>query len=257
MDFTHRYANLNPNQRRAVDHIDGPVMVVAGPGTGKTELLSMRAAHILRQTDALPETILCLTFTESGSIAMQKRLASIIGRDAYNVSIYTFHAFGSEIMSRYRQYFYHGAEFSPADDLTRHRIVTDILHELPPSNPLKTIMNGRFTTTKGILSSLSDIKRAGLSASELEAILAANQQVIDTAEPLLVAAYGSRVSKATLTALEDAAQQLHHIQEPAPVAGVPRLSRVLLRSLERTCAEARAHAKTTPPLTAWKNQWLT
>ena len=257
MDFTHRYANLNPNQRRAVDHIDGPVMVVAGPGTGKTELLSMRAAHILRQTDALPETILCLTFTESGSIAMQKRLASIIGRDAYNVSIYTFHAFGSEIMSRYRQYFYHGAEFSPADDLTRHRIVTDILHELPPSNPLKTIMNGRFTTTKGILSALSDIKRAGLSASELQDILDANQQVIDTAKPLLVAAYGSRVSKATLAALEDATQQLHHIQEPAPVAGVPRLSRVLLRSLERTCAEARAHAKTTPPLTAWKNQWLT
>ena len=59
------------------------------------------------------------------------------------------------------------------------------------------------------------------------------------------------------SALEDAAQQLHHFQEPAPVAGVPRLSSVLLRSLERTCAEARAHAKTTPPLTAWKNQWLT
>lgn len=105
MDFTTRYQNLNEAQRKAVDTIDGPVMVVAGPGTGKTELLSMRAANILRKTDELPENILCLTFTESGSVAMQKRLTSIIGRDAYNVSIYTFHAFGTEIMSRYREYF--------------------------------------------------------------------------------------------------------------------------------------------------------
>ena len=65
MDFTSRYNTLNTNQRLAVDTIDGPVMVVAGPGTGKTELLGMRAANILKKTDTLPENILCLTFTES------------------------------------------------------------------------------------------------------------------------------------------------------------------------------------------------
>ena len=76
MDFSSRYQKLNAAQKQAVDHIDGPVLVVAGPGTGKTELLSMRAANILRQTDTLPENILCLTFTESGAAAMRERVVS-------------------------------------------------------------------------------------------------------------------------------------------------------------------------------------
>jgi DNA helicase-2/ATP-dependent DNA helicase PcrA len=97
MNFEARYKKLNDAQRLAVDTIDGPVMVIAGPGTGKTELLGMRAANILKKTDVLPENILCLTFTEAGSIAMKKRLIDIIGRDAYNVSIFTFHSFGTGI----------------------------------------------------------------------------------------------------------------------------------------------------------------
>ena len=117
-------------------------MVIAGPGTGKTELLSMRAANILKKTDALPENILCLTFTEAGSIAMQKRLIDIIGREAYGVSIFTFHAFGTEIMNRHREYFYNGADVRPADELARHRIVTEILDSLDYNNPLRARMNG-------------------------------------------------------------------------------------------------------------------
>ena len=65
--FKTRYNKLNSAQKQAVDTIDGPLLVVAGPGTGKTELLSMRAANILRATDTLPENILCLTFTDSGA----------------------------------------------------------------------------------------------------------------------------------------------------------------------------------------------
>ena len=100
MDFDTRYSSLNTNQRRAVDTIDGPVMVIAGPGTGKTELLGMRVANILRKTDTLPESILCLTFTESGAHAMRDRLSSIIGKDAYKVAIHTFHSFGSEVINQ-------------------------------------------------------------------------------------------------------------------------------------------------------------
>src|SRR5690349_4954655 len=118
MDFDTRYKKLNDRQRQAVDTIDGPLMVVAGPGTGKTELLSMRTANILRRTDTLPENILCLTFTESGAAAMRRRLTEIIGKDAYKVSIHTFHSFGSEIINRYGEYFYHGADFRPASDLS-------------------------------------------------------------------------------------------------------------------------------------------
>ena len=116
MDFNKRYAKLNQAQKQAVDTIDGPVMVIAGPGTGKTELLSVRTANILSKTDTLPENILCLTFTESGASAMRQRLTEIIGKDAYKVAIHTFHSFGSEIINQYGQFFYGGAYFSPADN---------------------------------------------------------------------------------------------------------------------------------------------
>ncbi|MDR0955672.1 MAG: UvrD-helicase domain-containing protein, partial [Candidatus Nomurabacteria bacterium] len=66
-NFQREYAKLNDAQRAAVDAVDGPVLVVAGPGTGKTQLLSVRVAQILRQTDADPGNILCLTFTRAGA----------------------------------------------------------------------------------------------------------------------------------------------------------------------------------------------
>jgi DNA helicase-2/ATP-dependent DNA helicase PcrA len=67
MTYPEAYAQLNPQQKQAVDQIDGPVLVIAGPGTGKTQLLTTRIAHILATTDALPSNILCLTFTDAGS----------------------------------------------------------------------------------------------------------------------------------------------------------------------------------------------
>src|ERR1700759_1652285 len=100
-DFEQMYAALNSAQRQAVDAIDGPVLVVAGPGTGKTQLLSARGAQILRRTDAQPQNILCLTFTESGAQNMRERLTRFIGREAYDVQIGTYHAFGGDLIKRY------------------------------------------------------------------------------------------------------------------------------------------------------------
>jgi ATP-dependent DNA helicase UvrD/PcrA len=65
--FEERYKNLNEEQKLAVDALEGPVMVIAGPGTGKTTVLTMRIANILQKTKAAPEKILALTFTESGA----------------------------------------------------------------------------------------------------------------------------------------------------------------------------------------------
>lgn len=257
MDFETRYNNLNAAQRQAVDTIDGPVMVVAGPGTGKTELLSMRAANILRKTDELPENILCLTFTESGSVAMQKRLTSIIGRDAYNVSIYTFHAFGTEIMSRYREYFYRGAEFRPADALSVHRIITSILDDLPYDNPLRSKMNGKYTAIGDIIKAISDLKRASLTDAEFTKLLDATDEALDIAGALVSGAFTDRIGKNTRDKLAEIIPRIASIEESLPLDTLQPLSEVLASSLQRAVDEADAHPKVTPPLTAWKREWMT
>jgi DNA helicase-2/ATP-dependent DNA helicase PcrA len=92
------YQSLNEAQKKAVDSLEGPVMVIAGPGTGKTQILSARIGKILLDTDTRPENILCLTYTDAGVMAMRKRLLGFIGPDAYKVNIYTFHAFCNDII---------------------------------------------------------------------------------------------------------------------------------------------------------------
>src|SRR5579872_2861166 len=93
--FSQAYKNLNPEQKKAVDTIEGPVMVVAGPGTGKTQILTLRIANILLKTDLPPGAILALTFTESAAANMRQRLVSLIGTRGYYVGIATFHGFAN------------------------------------------------------------------------------------------------------------------------------------------------------------------
>jgi len=81
--FAEAYTRLNPEQKAAVDEIDGPVMVNAGPGTGKTQILATRIGKILQETDTAPHNILCLTYTDAATIAMRNRLVSLIGPVAH------------------------------------------------------------------------------------------------------------------------------------------------------------------------------
>src|SRR5690349_10947305 len=116
--YEEAFARLNEAQRLAVTTTEGPVLVVAGPGTGKTQLLTTRIAHILATTDTLPENILCLTFTDSAAQTMRERLAGMMGQAAYDVTISTYHAFGSDLIRRFPDYFAAYADTEPADDVT-------------------------------------------------------------------------------------------------------------------------------------------
>ena len=78
---------LNAAQRRAVEQTEGPVLVVAGPGTGKTHVLTARIGKILLDTDARSQNVLCLTFTDAGAHAMRQRLLERIGPEAHRVAI--------------------------------------------------------------------------------------------------------------------------------------------------------------------------
>ncbi|HTE49107.1 MAG TPA: ATP-dependent DNA helicase [Candidatus Paceibacterota bacterium] len=99
--YNSEYKKLNPAQKHAVDSIDGPVMVVAGPGTGKTQILALRIGNILLKTDTKADSILCLTFTNSAVEAMRERLRKYIGREASKVKVSTFHRFGLDMLEKY------------------------------------------------------------------------------------------------------------------------------------------------------------
>ena len=89
--FREEYKKLNQAQREAVEAIDGPVMVIAGPGTGKTQILALRIGNILLKTDTKADGILCLTFTKASVGAMKERLRKYIGSTGLKVNIFTFH----------------------------------------------------------------------------------------------------------------------------------------------------------------------
>ncbi len=125
--FDEEYKRLNPEQREAVDAIEGPVMVVAGPGTGKTQVLTMRIANIILKTDTPPEGILALTFTESGVISMRRRLAEFIGPAAYRVRIASFHGFANEIIQNYPDEFPDIIGGVPLTEVEQIRVLRDIL----------------------------------------------------------------------------------------------------------------------------------
>ena len=127
---------LNPAQRTAVNQIEGPLLVVAGPGTGKTHLLAARIGQILKQTDAQAYNILCLTYTEAGTIAMRQRLLEFIGPIAYRVNIYTFHAFCNDIIQRYPDYF-GNRDLIPISELETVDLLMKMIDRLDASNPIK------------------------------------------------------------------------------------------------------------------------
>jgi len=254
-EFDRRYRKLNQAQKEAVDQIDGPVMVVAGPGTGKTELLSMRAANILKKTDTLPQNILCLTFTESGASAMRKRLSDIIGPDAYKVAIHTFHSFGSELINRHGEYFYNGARFQPASDINVYDILFEIFESLSYKSPLASLMNGEFTYLQDTIQVLSELKRSGVTSDELLKIIDDNERVIDSCERELAKVFMSRISKTTKDQLPPIALKVAELElRPLPPSVVP-LFETLALSISHAVDEAE-DTNSTKPITAWRNKWL-
>lgn len=119
---------LNPAQKEAVETIEGPVMVIAGPGTGKTQVLTLRIAHILQVTDTPASGILCLTFTRSGVRAMRNRLEYYIGVRAFEVRVSTFHSFATELVEKYFEMLDFQTPPKLLDDKESVYLVDELLH---------------------------------------------------------------------------------------------------------------------------------
>lgn len=251
--FDRRYQLLNPQQREAVDAIEGPVLVVAGPGSGKTELLSMRVANILRQTDTPASAILCLTFTESAALNMRKRLRSIIGPQANSLAIHTFHSFGAEIINQNAQYFFFGKGFQPADDLATIAILETILSQLPVHDPLAVYHEDLgWTYRSEIQSRISDLKKAGVTPAEFAEILDDNQKFLDQVNPLLVAYFENYQNQQLVRNWDGLIQQIGNLSCPD---GEYSYKTVFLAEMQRVAGMIANSGKlSTTPITEWKNR---
>ncbi|MEX0918770.1 MAG: ATP-dependent DNA helicase [Candidatus Paceibacterota bacterium] len=127
--FQKYYRQLNSAQKEAVDTIDGPVMVIAGPGTGKTQILTLRIANILLQTDTPPSGILALTFTEAGRTAMKTRLRNFIGPRADEVIISTYHGLAVSVIAEFSDYFPHLHRARQLSEVEAEVLLRDILRD--------------------------------------------------------------------------------------------------------------------------------
>ena len=162
---------LNPSQQEAVNTIDGPVLVIAGPGTGKTQVLSYRIANILSKTDASSQNILCLTFTDSGVNAMRNRLLGLIGNDALYVKIFTFHSFCNDVIQSNPEKFAFKKELKQLDDLNKIKIIRSIIDKVAENGKSSLVTFGdRYYYQRSILDSIQALKREGKKANELKEI---------------------------------------------------------------------------------------
>jgi DNA helicase-2/ATP-dependent DNA helicase PcrA len=157
--FEEEYARLNDQQKKAVDQIEGPVMVIAGPGTGKTQILSARIGKILLSDAHLdPSNILCLTYTDAGVVAMRRRLAQFIGPDAYKVNIYTFHAFCNDVIQDNLGLF-EKTSLDPISDLERIELMKELIDGFGKDHPLKRYRGDVYFEINSLQSLFSLMKR--------------------------------------------------------------------------------------------------
>ena len=247
---------LNANQKKAVEYLGGPLLVLAGPGTGKTQLLSHKVAYVLENTDTNPENILCMTFTENGAINMRDRLKTIIGSAGLKVNISTYHAFGSEILAQYMNYSvdYERKLNAAIDEVQRFKIVKQIQDELPAKDIL------RKDNIKDIVSTISSAKSAGLDAKDLLKIAEQNVEdskvLSETISPLLK----NVVPRNYKESYKGAYQPIYEILKDYTNAkiickNIERSIGGMARDLKEAIIEAES-AEKIAPLTSWKDTYF-
>lgn len=162
--FAEEYKRLNEKQQLAVNTIEGPVMVIAGPGTGKTQILASRIGKILLETDALPQNILCLTYTDAGVVAMRKRLLGFIGPDAYKVNICTYHAFCNDVIQENLSVFEKTA-LDPISELEKIELFKELIDSFPKNHPLKRYRGDVYFEVNNLDRLFSTMKKEGWTAA--------------------------------------------------------------------------------------------
>ena len=255
-DFKAALSGLNQKQREAVEYIEGPLLVIAGPGTGKTQLLSMRAANILYKTDTDASSVLCLTFTNFAANNMRERLHKLIGPAARGIVVKTFHSFAAEIMELYPECFWNGAQLQTAPDAVQIDIIKGILGSLPLNNPLALRYNGQLTLINDVQNALKLTKEAGFTPEELRSVIKSNLKYIDMIEPRLADIVPKTLS---IKSLDQWSSQVYDLKDQQASDNqqilLKPLGDVIKSSLQNAIAADQELGKTTNT-GKWKRRWL-
>ena len=180
--FNEEYDKLNKQQKKAVDTVEGPVMVIAGPGTGKTQILSRRVANILTNYHTSPEEIVCLTYTEAGASEMLDRLEKLIGEEGRKVRVSTIHAFCSELILRNSEIF--GGQPQIISTAAKYEILKEIMDEyVIEGNPLYKNSGKRYSAKDQLLELFYKMKRENLNKEDFEKEIDEYFKMIDLSVP--------------------------------------------------------------------------
>jgi len=163
--FQRFYDELNPEQKKAVDSLEGSVLVLAGPGTGKTQLLSVRAANIIQKKLSLPENILILTYTNAAAKTMKERLAKIIGFQGYDVQVGTFHSFANSIILDSEEAANYIQERVQITDIEKVKAIEYILDNTKDISEIRPF-RAPYTYVREIQKRIGELKREGISPAE-------------------------------------------------------------------------------------------
>ena len=150
---------LNENQRKAAEKIEGPVLILAGAGSGKTRTVTYRIAHMIKEKNISPLNILALTFTNKAAREMKERAEELIGEEnSYNLVVSTFHSFAVRILKTYSERIGYGRNFNIYDVDDQKSIITKIKKEM---NIKDDIAPGR------IANRISKLKEDGVGLNEV------------------------------------------------------------------------------------------
>ena len=150
---------LNKEQREAAEHIDGPVLILAGAGSGKTRTVTYRIAHMVREKGVSPLNILALTFTNQAAKEMKERAEALVGNDIHNLQISTFHSFSVRLLRIYGEKLGYGKNFNIYDTDDQKSLISKIMKEL----------NVQDDSTPGkIANRISKLKEKGIDIKTIE-----------------------------------------------------------------------------------------
>lgn len=151
---------LNEKQREAAKKIEGPLLILAGAGSGKTRTITYRIAHMINEKGISPYKILAVTFTNKAAKEMRERVELLIGEDAHKAMISTFHSFGVRLLRVYGDKLGYNANFTIYDTDDQKRVIRGIMKEL--------VVNDKSLTEGAVVSIISKLKENSVSVSDYE-----------------------------------------------------------------------------------------